>query len=168
MKNTSPASALDGLLRQSLAVVMRTRNADDDVIAHLWTVLAHLARFYQPTAEIDSQSVIEPAAAIVEVNGRELRCPRLLVQCMRRDALAACPLTFLYTPTRTDTIALHIVHGQSVYEAPDTIQWIASHKGWCIAGSELDGAVHAQFLRRVLYEAGLFRAQAMTLEPLHG
>lgn len=166
MPQTLNDSPLDNLLRQSLAIAMRARNPDKDVIDHLWGVLTRLARFYRTTGEVVSQSVIEPAASSIDVNGKALRCPRLLVQCARRDAVAPCLLTFLYTPEKTDTITLRIAHAGAVYEAPDVIQWIASHKGWCIAGSELGGAVHAEFVRRALYASDFFTANAMALEPL--
>jgi hypothetical protein len=169
VKNPSPVtSTLDSVLQQSLAAVMRTRSLDNDVLSHVLAALTRIARFYRTTVDVVSQTVIEPAAVAIDVDGHALRCPRLLVQCTRRDTVVPCPLTFIYTPTHQDRIALTIAYDACLCEAPHTIQWIGSKNDWCIAGheSELDGRAHASFVRNALCQGGLFSSQAMSLEPL--
>ncbi len=169
MKNTSPVvSTLDSVLRQSLAAVMRTRTLDSDVLSHVLAALTRIARFYRTTVDVVSQSVIEPAAATIDVDGHPLRCPRLLVQCTRRDTILPCPLTFIYTPTHANRIALNIAYDTCVCEAPHSIQCLISKGDWCISddGTELNGESHASFVRHALGQTKLFSSHAMSLEPL--
>ena len=168
MKNTAPvASPLDRLLCQSLAAVTRTQPHDNETLAHLFAALTRIARFYRTTGEVVSQTVIEPGAAIVEVDGHGLLCPRLLVQCTRRDTIPLRPLTFIYTPTRPNRITLQIAYDNAMYPAPDVIQWTSLHEDWCISGHgiELDAETHASFVSSALTRAKLFTLTTMGLEP---
>ena len=168
MKNTVPvASPLDRLLCQSLAAVTRTQPHDNETLAHLFAALTRIARFYRTTGEVVSQTVIEPSAATVVVDGHVVRCPRLLVQCTRRDTIPLRPLTFIYTPNQPNRIALQIAYDNAVYPALDVIQWTSLHNDWCISGHgiELDGETHASFVRSALSRAKLFTPTSMSLEP---
>jgi hypothetical protein len=169
MKHASPVvSTLDSVLRQSLAAVMRTRTMNQDVLSHVLAVLIRISRFYRTTVDVVSQSVIEPGAATIDVDGHPLRCPRLLVQCARRDTVVSCPLTLIYTPTHQDRIALTIAYDACICATRQAIQWINSKEEWCISdqGTGLDGEAHASFVRNALSQSGLFSACAMSLEPL--
>lgn len=168
MKNATPvASPLDRLLWQSLAAVTRSQPHDNDTLAHLFNAFTRIARFYRTTGEVVCQTVIEPSAATIEVDGHRLRCPRLLAQCTRRDTIPLRPLTFIYTPTLPNRITLEIAYDTTVHSTPDVIQWTSLHDDWCISGHgiELDAETHASFVRSALSRTKLFTLTTMELEP---
>lgn len=161
------SSSLDNLLRQSLDAIARTEVAKTEATANLVAVLSRLACNFRLLGSIVVHTVIEPACAELRVNGQPVRGPRLLVQCTWRDAAFASPLTFLYTPTRTDCIALQITYGNVTHRATDRIVWSAPY-GWHIPSHGLDvgSETHAKFLRAALHTVGLFTAQTLSLEPM--
>ncbi len=134
---------------------------DSDTVAHLLASLTRISRFYRTTVDVVSQSVIEAGAATIQVNGHELRCPRLLVQCMRRDTIVLRPLTFIYTPTAPNRITLHIAYDNAVHLAADVIQWTSVQNDWSASqdGVELDGESHASFVHNALCHANLFTSK---------
>lgn len=170
MPHTPNASPLDNLLRQSLSALARSTASENDANAHLLSVLIRIARYYRSCADILAQCVVEQSAAPIEIEGQSILCPRLLIQCTRRDFITSLPLTLIYLPVRIDQIGLRIGYGDKLYEAAHFIQWVQSRNVWCIggAGDELQRDSHANFLRRALYDADLFTVPTMTLEPLHG
>lgn len=169
MKNISPvASTLDNLLRQSLAALSRNdRLLDDDIRTRFHEAFDRIKRFYRATKDVISQSVVEPGAVIVVTDRRRpIRCPRLLVQCMRPDAPVSLALTFAYVPDGADLIALDIVHADVNYRTSQFFQWTMT-EGWCSAdGMQIDGESHAAVVRRALYESDLFTPGSMELVPL--
>jgi len=160
-------SGLDSLLRQSLEAIARTEVAKMEVTANLVAVLSRIAGNFRVAGPIAVHSVIEPAGAELRLNGQALRAPRLLVQCTWRDAALTSPLTFVYTPTRTDCIVLQITYGNVTHRATDHIIWSAPY-GWHIPthGFDIGSETHAKFLRAVLNTVGLFTAQTFSLEPM--
>jgi hypothetical protein len=161
------SSLLDNLLRQSLDAIARTEAAKAEATANLVAVLSRIACNFRLLGSIVVHSVIEPACAELRVNGQPVRAPRLLVQCTWRDAAFTSPLTFAYTPTRTDCIALQITYGTVTHRAAGHIVWSAPH-GWHIPGHGYDigSETHAKFLRAALHAVGLFTAQTLSLEPM--
>ncbi|HMM57269.1 MAG TPA: hypothetical protein PKD77_06725 [Rudaea sp.] len=170
MAQPTTYSPLDTVLGQSLAAIARADHENKCAVDHLSAVLARIARYYRSCAGVLAQCVVEQGAALVEIEGRPIPCPRLLVQCARRDFITSRPLTLIYVPIRIDRVDLCIGYGDTIHEAADFIQWSPSRNAWCVCGTgdELHGDSHAHLLRRALYEAGLFQALTMTLEPLHG
>ncbi len=165
MRNIAPVvSTLDNLLRQSLAAVACGAR-EDETLARLNAIFDRIVRFYRTTKDILCQSVIDPASTTVEFDGTTLRCPRLLVQCAPLDAALWRVLTLVYTPIRSDLVALDIVHGNKSMRTSQLVQWTAKC-GWCSAGIDLDREGHATLLRNALYESGLFASATMTLEPM--
>ena len=162
--NSSP---LDHLLRQSLDAIARTEVARTEATANLVAVLSRIACNFRLPSSIGVHTVIEPACAELRVNGQPVKAPRLLVQCTARDAAFASPLTFVYTPTRMDCIALQIMYGAVSHRAAGNIAWSAPH-GWHIPdhGYDISGETHAKFLRAALHAVGLFTAQTLALEPM--
>jgi len=161
------SSLLDNLLRQSLDAIARTEAAKAEATSNLVAVLSRIACNFRLLGSVVVHTVIEPACAELRVNGQPVRAPRLLVQCTWRDAAFTSPLTFVYTPTRTDCIALHITYGNVTHRATDHIVWSAPY-GWHIPahGFDVGSETHAKFLRTALHAAGLFTAQAWALEPM--
>lgn len=168
MSHTPNASPLDNLLRQSLFALARSTASENEANAHLLAALTRIARYFRSCTEVLVQCVVEQGAAQIEVEGRSIPCPRLLVQCTRRDFITSRPLTLIYVPVRIDRIDLRIGFGDTIHEAADFIQWSPTRSAWLISDAKLHADSHAQFLRSALYEAGLFSALTMTLEPLHG
>ncbi|MCE7949661.1 MAG: hypothetical protein DYH18_00965 [Xanthomonadales bacterium PRO7] len=170
MAQPTTCSPLDTVLGQSLAAIARADCENKCSVDHLTAVLARIARYYRSCTGVLAQCVVEQGAPQVEIEGRPIPCARLLVQCARRDFITSRPLTLIYVPTWIDRITLRIDYGDAIREAADFIQWAPARNAWCVSGTsdELHGDSHAHFLRRALYEAGLFRAQTMTLEPLRG
>ncbi|MBS0513893.1 MAG: hypothetical protein JSS16_00250 [Proteobacteria bacterium] len=169
MKNISPvASTLDSLLRQSLAALANEDRLDDDIRARFHEAFDRIKRFYRATKDVVSQTVVESGVVIVATDRRRpVRCPRLLVQCMRPDTPASLALTFAYVPDGADRIALDIVHADANYRTSQFFQWTMTD-GWCSEdGAEIDGESHAAAVRRALCESDLFTPSSMTLEPLH-
>lgn len=164
INNSSP---LDGLLRQSLDAIARTEAAKVEATASLVAVLSRIASNFRLIGSVVVHSVIEPACTELRINGQPVRAPRLLVQCTCGDASFTSPLTFVYTPTRTDCIALQIAFGNVTHRAPDQITWSAAH-GWHIPahGCDIGSETHAKFLRAALHSIGLFAAQTLSLEPM--
>jgi hypothetical protein len=166
MRNIAPVvSTLDTLLRQSLAAVPFNATREDETLARLNAIFDRIVRFYRTTNDILCQSVIDPGSTTVEFDGTTLRCPRLLVQCAPLDAALLRALTLVYTPIRSDVVALDIVHGNKAMRTSQFIQWTTKY-GWCSAGTDLDRECHATLLRNALYESGLFASTTMTLEAL--
>ena len=165
-----PTIQLDTVLGQSLAAIALADRDNKCAVDHLSAALTRIARYYRSCAGVLAQCVVEQGAAHIEVEGRPIPCPRLLVQCARRDFITSRPLTLIYLPIRIDRIDFRIGYGDTIHDAADFIQWSPSRSAWCISGTgaELRGDSHTQFLRRALYEAGVFRALTMSLEPLHG
>jgi len=161
------SSELDSLLRQTLEAVARTEVAKIEATANLTAVLSRIAGNFRAIGTVVVHSVIEPAAAELRLNGQVVRAPRLLVQCTWRDAAPTSPLTFVYTPTRSDCIALQITYGNVTHRAAHHITWSASY-GWHIPtfGFDIGSETHAKFLRAVLHAVGLFTAQTLSLEPM--
>jgi hypothetical protein len=161
------ASLLDNLLRQSLDAIARTEVAKAEATTNLVAVLSHIASNFRLLGTVVVHAVIEPACAEVRLNGQAVRAPRLLVQCTWREAAFTSPLTFVYTPTRTDCIALQITYGTVTHRAAGNIIWSVSH-GWHIPGygHDIGSETHAKFLRAALYAVGLFTAQTLSLEPM--
>ena len=170
MPHTPNPAPLDNLLRQSLSALARSTGPENEVNAHLLAALTRIARYFRSCTEVFVQCVIEQDAASVAIEGRSMLCPRLLVQCTRRDFITSRPLTLIYMPVRSDRIGLRIGFGDKLYEAAHCIQWVQPRGVWSIAsaGDELHRDSHASFLRKALYDSGLFTAQTMALEPLHG
>jgi len=158
---------LDNLLRQSLEAIARTEAAKAEATANLVAVLSRIASNFRLLSSIVAHTVIEPACAELRVNGQPVRGPRLLVQCTWRDAAFTSPLTFVYTPSRTDCIALQITYGNVTHRATDHIVWSAPY-GWHIPAHGLDvgSETHAKFLRTALHAVGLFTTQTLALEPM--
>ena len=166
-KQLNSSSSLDSLLRQSLEAIARTEAAKAEVTASLAAVLSRIAGNFRLIDSVVVHSVIEPACAELRLNGQPVRAPRLLVQCAWRNAAFTCPLTFAYTPMRTDCIGLQITYGNVTHRAVDNIMWSAPH-GWHIPGHgyDLGSETHAKFLRTALLAVGLFTAQTLSLEPM--
>jgi hypothetical protein len=166
MRNIAPVvSTLDYLLRQSLAAVACNAPREDETLARLNAIFDRIAQCYRTTNDVVCQCVIDPGSAAVELDGRTLHCPRLLVQCAQPDATALRAVTFVYVPIRSDLIALDIVHGSKAMRTSQFIQWTRGG-GWCTAGMDLDREGHAKLLRIALYESDLFASTTMSLEPL--
>lgn len=168
MKNTSPvASTLDNLLRQSLAARAHEDRIDDDIRARFHEAFDRIKRFYRATKDVVSQSVVEPGVVIVATDRRRpIRCPRLLVQCMRPDSPVSLALTLAYVPDGADRIALDIVHADANYRTSQFFEWTFA-RGWCNEdGTELDAEGHAGAVKRALYESDLFTPASMELVPL--
>jgi hypothetical protein len=161
------SSLLDNLLRQSLDAIARTEAAKAEATSNLVAVLLRIACNFRMLGSVVVHTVIEPACAELRVNGQSVRAPRLLVQCTWRDAVFTSPLTFVYTPTRTDCIALQITYGNVTHRATDHIVWSVPY-GWHIPAHGLDvgNETHAKFLRAALHAVGLFTAQTLSLEPM--
>ncbi len=161
------SSLLDNLLRQSLDAIARTEAAKAEATSNLVAVLSRIACNFRLLGSIVVHTVIEPACSDVRLNGQAVRAPRLLVQCAWRDAPFTSPLTFVYTPTRTDCIALQITYGTVTHRVAGNITWSAPH-GWHIPGHGYDigSETHAKFLRAALHAVGLFTAQTLSLEPM--
>lgn len=161
-------STLDCVLSRSLVAAERTRTLENDIILHFRSALDRISRFYRTTADVISQSVIEPAAITIAVDGKLLHCPRLLIQCRRRNSVAPRPLTFIYTPENASRITLQIAYGHSAYEPPGAIQWSSVQNDWCIPelDRELDSETHASFVRKALHQSALFSTATMTLESM--
>lgn len=126
-----------------------------------------IRRFYRATKDVVSQSVVEPGAVIVATDRRSaIRCPRLMVQCMRPDSKWSLSLTLAYVPDGADRIALDIVHADTSYRTSQFFQWTTA-EGWCSDhGKYLDAENHAATLRRALHESDLFTPASMELVPL--
>lgn len=122
---------------------------------------------YRATKDVISHSVVEPGAVIVATaRHHPIRCPRLLVQCMRPDTPVSLALTFAYVPDGADRIALDIVHSDANYRTSQFFEW-TSAEGWCSEdGATIDGESHAAALRRALCESDLFTSGSMELVPL--
>lgn len=163
-------SPLDTAIGQSLVAIAQADRENKGAIDHLTAVLARIARYYRSCAGILAQCVVEQGAASIEIEGQSIPCPRLLVQCSRRDFITSRPLTLIYVPVQIDRIGLCIGYGGTIYKAQRFIQWSRLRSDWKIAGTDdaLSADSHAHFLRSALYEAGLFGALTMTLEPLSG
>jgi len=163
------SSLLDNLLRQSLDAIARTEAAKAEATLNFAAVLTRIACNFRLLGSIVVHTVVEPSCAELRVNGQPVRAPRLLVQCTWREAAFTSPLTFVYTPTRTDCIALQITYGNVTHRATDHIMWSALY-GWHIPehGFDVSSETHAKFLRHTLYAAGLFNSSAMALEPMTG
>ena len=161
------SSLLDNLLRQSLDAIARTEVAKTEATANLVAVLSRIACNFRLLGSVVVHAVIEQACSDIRLNGQVVRAPRLLVQCSWRDAVFTSPLTFVYTPTRTDGIALQITYGTVTHRAAGNIVWSALH-GWHIPGHGYDigSETHAKFLRAALHAVGLFTAQTLSLEPM--
>lgn len=166
MRNIPPAiSTLDSVLSRSLAAVERTR-IEDDVLLNLHAVLIRISRLFRATVDVVSQTIIEPAAVAIEVDGQYLNYPRLLVQCTSRSTLSPSPLTFFYVPSLATRITLRVGFGNTACETPDAIEWVAELGDWFISGlGELGRDSHATFVRNALTHSRLFAADTMTLEP---
>jgi hypothetical protein len=160
-------SPLDKLLRQSLDALARTEAAKADVAAGLMAVLAQIAFNFRFLDSVAVHTIVDPASTELRLNGQLIKAPRLLVQCTWRDAPLTAPLTFVYTPTRTDCIAMQVTYGNVTHHASDCVEW-NPHHGWHIPahGHDLDAATHADFLRAALQSSGLFSAAALSLEPI--
>jgi hypothetical protein len=160
-------SPLDKLLRQSLDALARTEAAKADVAAGLMAVLAQIAFNFRLIGSVAVHTIIDPASTELRLNSQLIRAPRLLVQCTWRDAALAAPLTFVYTPTRPECIALQVTYGNVTHHASDCIEW-NPHHGWHIPahGYTLDAPTHTVFLRAALQSSGLFSAAALSLEPI--
>lgn len=161
------STGLDSLLRQSLEAIARTEAVKIEATANFAAVLSRIAGNFRLIGSVVVHSVIEPAAAELRLNGQLVRAPRLLVQCTWRDAALTSPLTFVYTPTRADCIALQITYGNVTHRAMDHITWSAPY-GWHVPahGFDIGGETHARFLRAALHAIGLFAAQTLSLEPI--
>jgi hypothetical protein len=161
------SSLLDNLLRQSLDAIARTEAAKAEATSNLVAVLSLIACNFRLLGSIVVHTVIEPACAELRVNGQPVRAPRLLVQCTWRDAAFSSPLTFVYTPTRADCIALQITYGAVTHRATDHIVWSAPY-GWHIPAHGLDvgSETHAKFLRTALHAVGMFTTHTLALEPM--
>lgn len=156
---------LDILIRQSLAAIEPDDSLDDDIRCRFETAFDAIRRFYRSAHGAICQSIVEPGAAIVQVNQRNIRCSRLLVQCMKPAASRARALMFAYAPDHVDRIALDIMHSDANYRTSQYFQW-TELEGWCSPnGQSLNDESHASVLRAALYESGLFNSSAMTLLP---
>lgn len=162
-------SPLETLIGQSLNAIAQANRENKGTVDHLRAVLARIARFYRPCTDILAQCVVEQSATSIVIEGRSIPCPRLLVQCSRRDFITSRPLTLVYAPSMIDRIGLCIGYGDILHEATHFIRWSYSRNDWCVSSDDdvLHGDSHAHFLRNALYEARLFRALTMTLEPPH-
>jgi hypothetical protein len=160
-------SPLDKLLRQSLDALARTEAAKADVAAGLMAVLAQIAFNFRLLDSVSVHTIVDPASTELRLNGQLIKAPRLLVQCTWRDAALTAPLTFVYTPTRGDCIALQVNYGNVTHHASDYIEW-NPYRGWHIPayGHDLSALVHAEYLRAALQSSGLFSAAALSLEPI--
>jgi len=161
------SSGLDSLLRQTLEAIARTEAAKIEATANFAAVLSRIAGNFRLIGPVVVHCVIEPAAAELRLNGQVVRAPRLLVQCTWRDAALTSPLTFVYTPARSDCIALQITYGNVTHRAAHHITWSAPY-GWHIPtfGFDIGSETHAKFLRAALHAVGLFTAQTLSLEPM--
>ena len=160
-------SPLEKLLRQSLDAIARTEVAKAEVSANLAATLSRIACNFRLSGSLDVHTVVEASCTDLRLHGYAVRAPRLLVQCAWRDAAFASPLTLVYTPTRVDAIALLITYGNVVHRVADHIACTAAH-GWHIPGygQDIGAETHEKFLRAALHAAGLFGAQALSLEPI--
>ena len=154
-------------MRQSLAALAHQDRLDDDIRARFHEAFDRIKRFYRATKDVIFQSVVEPGAVIVATaRHHPIRCPRLLVQCMRPDTPVSLALTFAYVPDGADCIALDIVHPDANYRTSQFFEW-TSAEGWCSDGRmELDAESHAAAVRRALFESDLFTPGSMELVPL--
>jgi hypothetical protein len=160
-------STLDGLIRQSLAT-LSSNDLHDDIRNRFDAVFDRIKRFYHAISGIACQSVVESGAVIIETHHRELCYPRLLVQCMQSGAPARRALTLAYVPDRVDRIELEISYMDSHCRTSQFFQWMETD-GWCCNGEQmLDAVVHADVIRRALYESNFFKKESMELEPLIG
>ncbi|WP_395641458.1 hypothetical protein [Rudaea sp.] len=166
MKNIPPVvSTLDNLLHQTLPALARGTVREDEIRVRFDTAFDHIVRFYRAAETIACQCVVEPDGAVVEIDHRHIRCPRLLGQCLQTDSPVSRALTFAYVPDRADRIALDILHANANYRASQFFEWTARN-GWCSAGGkELDGESHAATIRCAFYESDLFTPTSMELVP---
>jgi len=160
-------SPLEKLLRQSLEAIARTEVAKVEASANLAAALSRIACNFRLSGSVDVHTIVEASSTELRLNGYAVRAPRLLVQCAWRDASFTSPLTLVYTPIKTDAIALQITYGSVGHRAAEHIVWSAPY-GWHIPGhgNDIGGETHERFLRAVLHHAGLFGAQALSLEPI--
>lgn len=160
-------STLEKLLVQSLDAAARAAHPSARAVVHVETILAQLARFFRRMLTLRCETVIEAGSAPIDIDGRSVSVPRLLVQCRAGRGAIDDVLTLVYTPRSLNCIELTVQARSTKYPSKQGIFWNAEH-GWHFPnlGRAVDSASHGEFIRTVLFETGLFSALTFSLEPM--